>query len=258
MKSEHGDNKLRLSLGMKCGDCIHFDLTKASVYADTCGELGVKRFAKACEHFTPDSSRLSRIESAAMLSLAAISKEADPAQLRLLAYTLKNMTFIKRLGFEFGEQVWFNLSAPKVDYLECYYTGFIVAADEHEDTMYISSTLDGKSRANVMLPLDSILSLDMWAKRKKRLIRNGLIAIPRASLDSRIRLVAPKPTAEDDNDYEVPTLESAPKAWLAAAQTDDGELEDNPNVGHEGDEDEEDDSDLEVSRRGAVTTLSFN
>lgn len=213
------ENK-RLSLKMKCSDCLHFKCVRSPAYSDVCSALGVKTFATACPSFTPESSHLTKIDESALISLAELAVAADPKQLRLLSYTLRNMTLIERLGFKFGQRVFFNLSSPKLEYVECYYSGYIVAAAEFDDYVYIRSSLDGNAKAAVLLPVESVYAQQEWDRRLKALIKRDLISIPVSKIESKLRMIAHESTVEVDEDYEVPTLDSAPQEWIASYNED--------------------------------------
>ena len=203
-----------LSFAVKCADCVHFSGIKSVAFKDVCSKLGIKQYANACTHFTPAISKVGRIAPTAISALNKICASADSSQLRLLALALQNITEIRKLGFEFAQQVWFNLSNPVADVLECYYTGYVVGANETH--IHIASDLGSGLKVSVMLLHSSVRTETAWTKHRNRLIRAGKICLPPKEGDKRIRLTAIEEKTVEEDDYVVPTLEFAPKEWLPA------------------------------------------
>lgn len=215
----------RVSLGIKCGECLHFQRGPAA-FEKKCIELGKASFSDACPQFTPDLTAVSFIKKGHLSVLGEIFNSLQPKQARLLAFTFRNLDFIKRAGFEFGEQVAFSLGG---DHLECFVRGFVIGSDRTGDQLYLSSdfeTLNGGSAFMTVLR-SSVLSMKDFAKKRKQLIANNRIAEPRAPKTSSKRTVLQclKMTTEerslyrnslnnDPHQYVPPSLDTVPQRWL--------------------------------------------
>lgn len=228
-----------LAFAVKCADCVHFSGIKSVAFKDVCSKLGIKQYANACTHFTPAISKVGRIAPSAISALNKVCASADSSQLRLLALALQNITEIRKLGFEFAQQVWFNLSNPVADVLECYYTGFIVGATETH--IHVASDLGAGLKVSIMLLHSSVRVEEAWIKHRNRLIKAGKICLPKSGVGSRIRLVAIEETTVEEDDYVVPTLEFAPKEWLpkktraASIDEEDEDFDEDEGLGEEHD-----------------------
>lgn len=201
-----------LAFPMKCSDCVHFSGIKSLSFKDVCSKLGTKSYANACPSFTPDMSRVARINNSAIAALAKVAASADLSELRLLAASLMAATEIAKHGFTYGQKVWFNLSNPYADYLECYYHGYIVGCTETH--MLCASNLETGLHVSLYLPVDSILTYEAFSKKKASLIKRKRLTLPYEKNASRIRTVGVEATQVEEEEYEVPSLDFAPAEFL--------------------------------------------
>jgi hypothetical protein len=226
---EGSETNNRVSLGLKCGECMHLQRGPAA-FEKKCIELGKASFSDACPNFTPDLVTVSFIKKGHLELLAEVFNAIMPKQARLLAYTFRNIDFIKRAGFEFGEQVVFSLGA---DHLECFVRARIIGSDRTGEQLYLCSdfeTLNGGSAFMTVLR-QSVLSMKDFAKKRKQLIVQGRIAEPRPAKGSSRRTVLQclKMTVEEralyrkelatrPDQYMPPSIDTVPAKWLDARE----------------------------------------
>jgi hypothetical protein len=204
--------KPHLAFPMKCSDCVHFKGIKSPSFKEVCSKLGVKAYANACPSFTPDTVRVANINNNAIAAIAKVASKADLSQLRLLASTLLNAAEVKKFGFDFGQKVWFNLSNPYADYLECYFHGYVIGCtDTH---IHVASNLELGLSVSIYLETSALFDESLWQRKKKALIKRGHLVLPAKNNSSRIRFVGVEPTQVEEEDYEVPTLDFAPAEFL--------------------------------------------
>jgi hypothetical protein len=219
----HSTNS-RVSLGLKCGQCIH--LTGVPTFERPCIQLGKTTFADACPSFTPDMVQISVVKKNHMAALANITLGMSRPQLGIFAYVFRNIDHIKKARCQFGEQVVFSLGG---DFLECYVRGFIIGADRTGSQVYISSDFEGMNVESAMLTLlrTSIMTMVEFAKHRKSLIANNRLVEPKFDKGSRKRttLQRLKMTADErsiyrellktkPDEYVPPSLDTVPARWL--------------------------------------------
>lgn len=214
----------RVSLGMKCSDCIH--LTGPAAFEKPCIQLGKTSFAEACPSFSPDLLKVSVVKKGQLADLAKMVQSLSQPQTRLFAYVFRNIDLIKKSGFEFGEEVVFSIGQ---DYLECYVRGRVIGADRAATQVYISSDFEGLNGESCMLTLlrPSVMSMSEFAKHRKELILKGRIAEPKLAQGSvkrttlqclkmspEQRALYRKQLATKPDDYVPPNLDTVPSNWL--------------------------------------------
>lgn len=214
----------RVSLGLKCGQCIH--LSGVPTFERPCIQLGKTSFADACPSFTPDMIQISVVKKSHMAALAAITEGMSRPQMGIFAFVFRNIDHVKKARCQFGEQVVFSLGG---DFLECYVRGFIIGADRTGTQVYISSDFEGMNVESAMLTLmrSSIMTMVEFAKHRKTLIANDRLVEPKFDKGSRKRttLQRLKMTADEraifrellkskPDDYVPPNLDTVPARWL--------------------------------------------
>lgn len=203
----------KTSIGFKCGECLHFN--RLAKFEKPCSFLGIKAFANAPSCFTPDVFKLQKTNPDIIYQIGNIMKDFTSAEARILIALLRSTrTQEKYYKLKFGQPVYFCLSN---DYLSNYFRGFVVGvASQGEEQVYISSNLGKTQRANPMLGSfirDRVLTLTEFKKRKKELIKAGKVQDPK-------KIFTPtKLTKDNADDYEIPSIETAPKEWLDKLDT---------------------------------------
>ena len=208
-----GDLKPRLSLNIKCRDCIHFKRGPA-FFEKKCKDLGILPEARACQAFTPDIYKLSRVEADTIFNLGKLVKDFKETHFRILSFIFRNMSLIKRSKLKFGQPVYINLSSPYIDYLDAYYKGYVLGVSKSGDQIFITSSLR-KTTDNVYLSVlpSSILTLAQFKKRRKKLKKFGRVKIPKKYITANLEEKPPiyrKPITD-----EVPTIDNIPPEWFS-------------------------------------------
>lgn len=203
----HAKNLNPLELKSKCAECVHFDIKAHADFKRPCKELGVKTYAKVCDKYNPNVARMAR-NLGALEAVSDLISGMSESDMRLFLYSAMNASKIsKNTKFSYGEKVYFNLSAPYVEFIDSYYSGVVVAyiqGDENSEGGYlqIAGSLSGGAGSSIILPVDSILSQKAWNKLYKRLLNANRFYTP---INNRLRIECSDPTTPDD--YVVPTLD---------------------------------------------------
>lgn len=214
----------RVSLGLKCGECMH--LTGVAAFEKPCSQLGKTSFAEACPSFTPDLRTISIVKKGHIAQFAELAQMLSQPQTRLFAYVFRNVDLIKKSGFEFGEEVVFSLGQ---DYLECYVRGRVIGADRAATQVYLSSDFEGLNGESCMITLlrPSVMKMADFLKHRAELISKGRIAEPKPSTGSvkRTTLQCLRMSADEralyrkqlqtkPDEYTPPSIDTVPQSWL--------------------------------------------
>lgn len=207
-----GELKSRLSLNLRCKDCIHFKRGPA-FFEKKCIDLGILPDAKACQAFTPDIYKLSKIDTEIISDLGKLVKPFKESQFRILSFIFRNMALLKRNQLRFGQPVYINLSSPNSEYLDSYYKGYVLGISKSRDQVFVTSSLK-KTKGNVYLSIlpSSVLTSKQFDKRKKKLKKLGRITLPKKYIEANLedKHFFLKKKASSD----VPTLDNAPPEWF--------------------------------------------
>lgn len=218
------DSSNRVSLNLKCGECMH--LTGVAAFEKTCSQLGKTSFAEACPSFTPDMRTIGVVKKGHVVQLAELVKQLSQPQTRLFAYAFRNVDLIKKSGFEFGEEVVFSLGQ---DYLECYVRGYVIGADRAATQVYLTSDFEGLNGESCLITLlrPSVMKMADFLKHRAELISKGRIAEPKPSTGSvkrttlqclrmtpDARALLRKQLQTKPDEYTLPSLDTVPSSWL--------------------------------------------
>lgn len=198
----------RATIGIKCGDCIHFK--RMEKFGKPCSELGKKHFADAPDCYSPDVYLMAKHTPDILYQLALLMKDFTAQETRVYLSLLRKSKTFEKAKLKFGQPVYFSISG---DYLGNYYRGFVLdVTSSAPQNVFVTSDLRKTQRNNPMIGAfmrDSILTIGEFKKRKLKLQKQG-------------RLVDPKPTfsatvnkSELANiDYQPPSMETAPQEWF--------------------------------------------
>lgn len=238
----------KLSIGLKCADCLHFKGPKSPQYADKCSKTGILAYAKACKFYTPDLSKIKQEDGSTdvFAAVAEASKTLGQGQMRILAYSLLRQGPLVKLGLRLGQPLYIylppTLGQPReiraqmekfdLHYVDQYYKGFVIGAVDHGDSIevYISPSEAGKAdpytislsaKGNERLP-SYVVGGKNFRIRRRKLEAEGKLKMPKdvrkkiqALLDTPWRA---KPLMDDD----VPTIDSVPATWFDRGVEDEG------------------------------------
>lgn len=118
----------------------------------------------------------------ALSAISSASKGLSPSALRIFSILINGSAAVKSRGFYFGQTVYFNLSAPKLDNLECYRKAEVMAceSEDPESLIYLLSSMADLNDANpVYLELlpSEILTKEQFKVKKKQLTKDKKVKL---------------------------------------------------------------------------------
>lgn len=191
------------ALNMKCGECLYFKKLPRNG-KECCCKQGIRAFASAPSScFQPDYTQVAS-EISQFAALAGLLQSFDHKQVKIVLAILANAHKCKNKKFPFGTKVYIKASGR--DYLNNYMCAFVMGYTS-KDQMVIAgsptSSTRGKNFIGYVDP-DTCLDYTEWQRKKQELISKGHI-------NDYVR--AKIHTSVEDYEPEVPTIDSAPKAW---------------------------------------------
>jgi hypothetical protein len=216
----------KVSLGLKCDDCLHYKDGTAK-FEKVCCELGVDPRSKAPDCYSPNIYKIRDVKNPDLLhQLGKLLKDIGPSQTRIISFILARQGgALAKHGLKFGQPIYFSLGK---DYVSHYFKGYVVSADS--EYVYATAKLKKcKTNTSLTVPRSSVLTYSEYKALEKKLLEKGRIfmnneekrfckKLPIAEqMDSKGRV----PHVEQfQDDYEPPTLDSAPESWFNVYQAD--------------------------------------
>ena len=187
----------------KCGDCLHFKQSPHRTNKEVCSKLGVRQFAIAPRCYTPDYTKVIK-NSDELVAMTIFWGSKTPQQRKIIMGMLRQEPKGKK--FRLGTKLYLKSSTR--DYISNYLCGYVVGYTSGNEIVLAGSP-DHKSRGRIFftyLRSDSgLLTQKEWQIKFKDLKAKNKIHDPVFSAKRDI-------TAAVDNDqYEVPTIDQAPK-----------------------------------------------
>lgn len=199
----------RNTIGVKCGDCLHFK--NNAKFEKPCYDLGIKKFSDAPACFSPNVYFLGRQNPDLLFQLGMILKDFTAQDSRVFLALLKQQkSFEKNYNLKFGQPVYFCLGA---DYLSNYFLGYVIGVAEAGDgQVFVGSSLGGKQRSKPMVGSflrDGVFTVSEFKKRQAQLVKAGRLNDPKPLY------TAPTPNVVSDvSDYTPPSMDTAPSEWF--------------------------------------------
>lgn len=142
--------------------------------------------------FIPDFSKLVKsIDELYMLG--DLIKDMDDSQIRLLIAALYHSSRLAKFNLHFAQPVYFNISSPAVDFVDCWYKGYAVSANRYkytykkekiwEYTILVISNLKRSWETTLHISPKNILNKEQFYEHKKKLLEEGKIRAPKLNLD---------------------------------------------------------------------------
>lgn len=186
----------------KCGECLHFKQTSHPSFEGVCSGLGVRSFAAAPRCFTPDYTKvIKNVDD--FLSLVTIFHSKTTQEKRILLGMLRQQPTGKRL--KMGTKMYLNLRGR--EYISNYVCGYVVGYTS-SGQLVLTGSPERNARGRTFfayLKNDSTLVNEQaWATKFSDLRKKGRIVDPKAGGVPSITEVV------KNNEYEVPTIDSAP------------------------------------------------
>jgi hypothetical protein len=198
----------KASIGLKCGDCIHFK--RLPKFAKPCSVLGVKHFSNAPACYSPDPYVLAAQSPDVLNRLGLLLSSFSAKEARVFMSILKQTSSLeKHFKLKFGQPVFFPIGK---DYLSNYFRGFVIGvAEDGDSNVYVTSDLEKKQRKQPMIATllrSSVYTLSEWKQKKVALENSGRIKDPEPLF------AVQKAPIKSVVDYVPPSLETAPPDWF--------------------------------------------
>lgn len=198
----------KASIGLKCGDCLHFK--RNAKFEKPCTQLGVKHFAVAPACYSPDPYILSAQSPDVLYRLGLLLTNFSAKEARVFMAILKQSGSLeKHYKLKFGQPVFFCIGN---DYLSNYFRGFVLGiAEEGEAQVYVTSDLDKKQRKQPVIATlmrTSVYTLSEFKKKKQKLLDDTRTQDPKPLFSVQ------KIKTKMDELYVPQSLESAPADWF--------------------------------------------
>lgn len=183
------------ALHVRCRNCLFFK--KAAYFRAPCGsaEMGIKPYAKPCEHFTANHYSFDTVIDRPLTDfLESLSHD----RLGDLTALLNQEIRTRRHGFTLGQLVYIRLFQD--EYLSNYCRASVIMANK--DYVYVQG-LDAKKKFRGMFRHESILNVKTFTLKKKSLVRRRRLVDPRLKEYTTLKVDASKVKVE----YEPPTID---------------------------------------------------
>jgi len=187
----------------RCGECLHFKQSRHRSFDSLCSVLGRKAFAIAPKCFTPDYTKVIH-NTDEFVQLATLIGQKTPQQRKIMMAILRQKPMGKKLPM--GTKMYLNYRGR--EYISNYLHGYVVGYTSANEIVLAGSP-DQNSRGRAFFAYlksdDTLLTPKEWKLKFTKLRRLGRIQDPTSTT---IRDITAK--VQDDN-YEVPTIDNAPK-----------------------------------------------
>ena len=232
----------KLSLKMRCGDCLHFkNGPKSPLYKGKCSDLGRQHYANACAGFTPDFTLLNNrsVGLDATAKIAKLVQHMNPGQKRVLGFMLSRQgSLFSKMGIHFGQAFYVYLSPTlgmtrnalntigkeDLHYLDGYYKAYAIgmaSKGEGNYEVYLAAKPEGKPDYYVTVNLKEggkfvqALTKAEFKVRADELIEAGKKRMPKTLRAKLSKLLAEMPAERKaSEEYAVPTIDSVPYEWF--------------------------------------------
>lgn len=151
-----------------------------SDYDHSLEKQGYEKFARCpVNEFKPD---LAKLKYKNIKNIQKIINNLDGSELRILTFCLAANDKLQTHGFTFGQRVYVNLSYPHSEYLDNYYTAYMLMYEDSVEGVhyfFITGSLDDINGSLMLMPKDSILNDSQWHKKQSKLIASKKIQNPK-------------------------------------------------------------------------------
>ncbi|QJT71077.1 hypothetical protein GR11A_00039 [Vibrio phage vB_VcorM_GR11A] len=209
-----------MSLSLRAEDALYFDVKKPST-GRSLKDDGYQAFASAPKAgFIPNFKKLAEADGDIFGALGLASAGLDKSQLRILSVIINNMAMIKNHGLDFGQEVYINLSAPLVEYLDCFYKAYVIGVDSAKPDSHVHicsniDTLNSKKGIIISVPRECLINAKDFKKLAKKLKKEDKLTTPKKQRKALMWEREDLGKASEKNDItDVPTIDSVPTDWL--------------------------------------------
>lgn len=190
---------------LRCGDCLHHKVSAHSQKGELCSKMGINPKGLAPRCFTPDVTQLG-LNGDQMASLTALLQGRTSKSRRILMAVLGTKT--KNKDFPLGTKIYWRPLGG--DYVSNYVSGFVLISST-DGSLVVSGDPDrlkrgGQPYTATIRSTEDILDYAGWKEHRDLLIQRNRIQDPNTkAMPKRVRV---------NNDYEPPTLDTAPTHWF--------------------------------------------
>lgn len=222
--------RIQTKLNLRAEDHLFFD-KKNPATGQSLSEEGVQAFQRAPTPFMPDLSKLIQMTPDGADSLHAISEVSQTmtsSQVRLISVMLANVEVLRAHDLNFGDKVYFNVSAPRIEYIDCYVSATVVGATGAAEDDYIILSCDfdkinKKNNVQLTLPRSSMLDATEYKAVRKELRKKGKISAPKKEAKKSLCWIDPnyaKPPRRNEDFEAIPTLDNVSHDWITRGMDD--------------------------------------
>lgn len=194
--AQHGKG---MKVRLRCGSCMYLH-SKCPAKEAPCIQTGKSASSNSCSEYEADYSKVKlpranaetgevkRVSFVGVLrEVGKLTKDLNEVELNLLAKAFIDATAMTRVAdikldaqIKLGQTVYVNLSAPRVDYLNCWFKASAVSLNRKKTHVNVYAKLpDGnETRAMLVLDSDSIMTVSQFEKHAKALRKAKLVNAP--------------------------------------------------------------------------------
>jgi hypothetical protein len=204
-----------LKVRVRCGSC-QFLTGKCPKLEAPCAKLGKTAASQSCKLYEPDYSK-GRNQASLIADVGKLVKDLPEHVVHLLAVSLIRSTNMARVtgivlgeNIKLGQPMMVNLSAPRVDYLNCWFTAKAMSISNDKKSLILGVKLfESENWATLTLPIgsgmDTIMTISQFKAHRKALVKAKKINTPDKSLASLMPFIP-----DDQVDaYEPPPISEA-------------------------------------------------
>lgn len=151
-----------------CQDCVFYNTQ--STYAKPCKQLGVLAISKTCKRFTVNPYLIDFNSSKPSNLIRELISSLSKKDIHLFANVINQEYRTRKYGFYFGQEVMIRVFVG--DYISNYASALIINANKYN--VYIQ----GSNGFHGMILHKNILTMEEWDKKRKSLLKRGLIKDP--------------------------------------------------------------------------------
>lgn len=214
-KLEQEDDAKGVKVRLKCGACMYLT-GKCPKLEAPCIELGKTATSNNCKHFVPNYSHIRNSEPELITDIGKMIRNLPERIKHLIAYAIINSTSMERVTehiigspIKLGQPLMVNMSAPRVDFLNCWFSAYAMGITKDKRGIILLSRLmntDKWAHAIMMLNSETIMTLTEWKNHKKKLIKSKRINAPASNLNSLMPFVSKETVKSNFEEYKAPDM----------------------------------------------------
>lgn len=184
---EEDETKGGLTVKARCNAC-QFLLGKCPQKEAPCIKLGKTGASKSCKFFEPNYVEVRKSEPEVIMEIGKMVRHFPEHILHLIGYAIMNSANMSRVtenvlgvAIRLGQPVMLNLSAPRMDYLNCWFSAYAMGMTKDKRALICATRLvkGGQwSTSRVLMDPESIMTFGQFKTHRKYLTKQKLINAP--------------------------------------------------------------------------------